>query len=59
MADLGVNGDRKDFRVVGKANLTGKLSWAVASGLAKFGIDYVVPDMLEAKFLRSPHPDRL
>ena len=55
MADLGINGDRKDFKVVGKANLTGKLSWAVASGLAKFGIDYVVPDMLEAKFMRSPY----
>ena len=56
MADLtGINGQREDFRVVGKANLPGKLSWAVASGLAKFGIDYVVPDMLEAKFLRSPH----
>ena len=56
MADLtGVNGQRKDFRVVGKANLTGKLSWTVATGNAKFGIDYVVPDMLEAKFLRSPY----
>ena len=56
MADLtGINGQRKDFRVVGKTDLQGKLSWAVASGLAKFGIDYVVPDMLEAKFLRSPH----
>ena len=56
MADLtGTNGQREDFRVVGKANLPGKLSWAVASGLAKFGIDYVVPNMLEAKFLRSPH----
>ncbi len=55
MADLSVNGDRKDFRVVGKPNLPGKLSWAVATGVAKFGGDYVVPDMLEAKFMRSPH----
>lgn len=55
MADLTVNGDRKDFRVVGKENLPGKLSWAVATGVAKFGADYVVPDMLEAKFMRSPH----
>jgi len=56
MADLaGVNGTRKDFRVVGKPNLPGVLSWAQATGVAKYGVDYVVPDMLEAKFLRSPH----
>jgi CO/xanthine dehydrogenase Mo-binding subunit len=56
MADLaGVNGTRKDFRVVGKPNLPGVLSWAQATGVAKFGIDYVVPNMLHAKFLRSPY----
>ena len=56
MADLaGVNGTRKNFRVVGKPNLPGVLSWSQATGVAKFGIDYVVPDMLEAKFLRSPY----
>jgi len=58
MADLaGVNGERKDFRVVGKPNLPGVLSWAQATGVAKFGIDYVVPNMLEARFLRSPYPN--
>jgi xanthine dehydrogenase molybdenum-binding subunit len=56
MADLaGVNGTRKEFKVVGKPNLPGVLSWAQAAGVAKFGVDYVVPDMLEAKFLRSPY----
>jgi CO/xanthine dehydrogenase Mo-binding subunit len=56
MADLaGVNGTRKNFRVVAKPNLPGVLSWSQATGVAKFGIDYVVPDMLEAKFLRSPY----
>jgi CO/xanthine dehydrogenase Mo-binding subunit len=56
MADLaGVNGQREKFRVVGKPNLPGVLSWAQATGIAKFGIDYVVPDMLHAKFLRSPY----
>ena len=56
MADLaGVNGTRKEFRVVGKPNLPGRLSWAQATGVAKFGVDYVVPDMLEARFLRSPY----
>jgi CO/xanthine dehydrogenase Mo-binding subunit len=56
MADLaGVNGTRKVFRVVGKPNLPGVLSWSQATGVAKFGIDYVVPDMLHAKFLRSPY----
>jgi CO/xanthine dehydrogenase Mo-binding subunit len=58
MPDLaGVNGTRKDFKVVGKPNLPGVLSWAQATGVAKFGIDYVVPDMLEAKFLLSPYPN--
>jgi CO/xanthine dehydrogenase Mo-binding subunit len=56
MADLaGVNGQRKEFKVVGKPNLPGVLSWAQATGVAKFGIDYVVPDMLEARFLTSPY----
>jgi CO/xanthine dehydrogenase Mo-binding subunit len=56
MADLaGINGTRKDFKVVGKPNLPGVLSWSQATGVAKYGIDYVVPDMLEAKFLHSPH----
>ncbi|MDR0861519.1 MAG: molybdopterin-dependent oxidoreductase [Oscillospiraceae bacterium] len=56
MADLvGVNGQRESFRVVGRHNLPGKLSYALATGIAKFGIDYVMPDMLHAKFLRSPY----
>src|SRR5512146_1627582 len=56
MADLaGKNGTRKEFRVVGKPTVPGVLSWSHAIGVAKFGIDYVVPDMLEAKFLRSPY----
>ncbi len=56
MADLvGVNGQREHFRVVGKPNLPGVLSYALATGIAKFGIDYTAPDMLHAKFLRSPY----
>ena len=56
MADLaGVNGLREHFRVVGKHNLPGKVSYALATGIAKFGIDYVLPEMLHAKFLRSPY----
>lgn len=56
MADLaGTNGQREKFAVVGKPNLPGRLSRAIASGVAKFGADYVVPDMLHAKFLRSPY----
>jgi CO/xanthine dehydrogenase Mo-binding subunit len=58
MADLaGINGTRKDFKVVGKPNLPGVLSWSQATGVAKYGIDYVVPGMLEAKFLHSPYPN--
>ena len=56
MADLaGVNGQREKFEVVGKPNIPGKLSYALATGKAKFGIDYVFDDMLHAKFLRSPY----
>ena len=56
MADLaGANGQREKFRVVGKPNLPGRLSYAMATGVAKYGADYIVPDMLHAKFLRSPY----
>lgn len=56
MADIvGVNGQRENFRVVGKPNKPGILSYALASGIAKFGADYTAPDMLHAKFLRSPY----
>jgi CO/xanthine dehydrogenase Mo-binding subunit len=56
MADLaGINGQRKEFKIVGKPNVPGSLSWAHATGVAKFGADYVVPDMLHARYLRSPH----
>jgi len=56
MADLaGVNGQRKEFRIVGKPNVPGVVSWAHATGVAKFGADYVVPNMLHARYLRSPY----
>ncbi|MCL2121510.1 MAG: molybdopterin-dependent oxidoreductase [Clostridiales bacterium] len=51
----GANGLRESFRVVGTPNLPGRLSFALATGVAKFGIDYVLPDMLYAKFLHSPY----
>jgi CO/xanthine dehydrogenase Mo-binding subunit len=56
MADTtGINGDRKEFKAVGKANVPGKLSYAIATGKAKFGTDVIIPGMLHAKFLRSPY----
>ncbi|MCL2878224.1 MAG: molybdopterin-dependent oxidoreductase, partial [Acidobacteria bacterium] len=56
MADLaGSNGTRMEFKAVGAANVPGRLSYSIATGMAKFGIDAVVPDMLHAKFLRNPH----
>jgi len=56
MADLaGIHGTRKEFRVVGKPNLPGVLSWSQATGVAKFGVDYVVHGMLHARFLRSSY----
>ncbi len=60
MADLaGVNGQRKEFRVVGKPNLPGRLSYSIATGVARYGADYVVQDMLHAKFLRSPYANAI
>ena len=56
MADLdGSNGLRTEFKAVGAANIPGRLSFSIATGMAKFGGDYVVPNMLHAKFLRNPH----
>ena len=56
MADLaGVNGQRTDFKIVGKRNLPGKLSYNIATGKAKYGTDATAPSMLHAKFLRSPY----
>jgi len=56
MADIeGVNGQRTEFKAVGRANVPGRLSYTIATGRAKFGNDAVVPDMLHAKFLRSPY----
>src|SRR5512136_1799373 len=56
MADLdGSNGQRTEFKAVGRANVPGRLSYTIATGRAKFGSDYVVTDMLHAKFLRNPH----
>jgi CO/xanthine dehydrogenase Mo-binding subunit len=56
MADIeGSNGQRTEFKAVGRANVPGRLSYTIATGRAKFGTDVVVPNMLHAKFLRSPH----
>jgi len=56
MPDLdGSNGQRTEFKAVGRANVPGRLSYTIASGRAKFGSDFIVPDMLHAKFLRNPH----
>jgi CO/xanthine dehydrogenase Mo-binding subunit len=56
MADIeGSNGQRTEFKAVGRANVPGRLSYTIATGGAKFGTDAVLPNMLHAKFLRSPH----
>ncbi|MBP1625007.1 MAG: aldehyde oxidase and xanthine dehydrogenase molybdopterin binding protein, partial [Acidobacteria bacterium] len=60
MADLaGVNGTRPEFKVVGKPNMPGRLSYSLATGKAKYGSDYVFPNMLFAKFLRSPYANAM
>jgi xanthine dehydrogenase molybdenum-binding subunit len=60
MADIeGANGTREKFEVVGKPSIPGKLSYSIATGKAKFGIDYVFDNMLHAKFLRSPYANAI
>jgi CO/xanthine dehydrogenase Mo-binding subunit len=60
MADLaGANGQRTEFEVVGKRNVPGKLSYNIATGKAKFGIDATASNMLHAKFLRSPYANAI
>jgi CO/xanthine dehydrogenase Mo-binding subunit len=56
MADLaGANGQRTEFKVVGKRDIPGKLSYNLATGKAKYGTDATAPNMLHARFLRSPY----
>ncbi len=56
MADIeGSNGQRTEFKAVGRENIPGRLSYSIATGMARYGCDYTVPDMLHAKFLRSPY----
>ncbi len=47
--------DRQDFKVVGRRDVPGSLSNAIATGRAKYPRDLVFPDMLHAKVLRSPY----
>ena len=51
----GRNGLRENFRVVGKPNIPGLTSYAMAAGTAKFGSDFTAPGMLFAKIMRSPY----
>ncbi|MCL2125136.1 MAG: molybdopterin-dependent oxidoreductase [Oscillospiraceae bacterium] len=51
----GANGLREDFKIVGKPNIPGLTSRALATGVAMFGADFTAPDMLYAKILRSPY----
>ncbi len=56
MADLaGSNGLRTEFRIVGKHNIPGRLSYSIATGRARFAADVTVPEMLHAKYLKSPY----
>ena len=45
----------QNSRLSVERNIPGRLSYTIATGRAKFGSDFFVPDMLYAKFLRNPH----
>jgi CO/xanthine dehydrogenase Mo-binding subunit len=51
----GRNQDRQEFKVVGRRDLPGRLSYTIASGAAKYARDAVRPGMLHGKILRSPY----
>lgn len=51
----GRNQDRQEFKVVGRRDIPGRLSYALASGTAKFAREVIVPGMLHGKILRSPY----
>ena len=54
MADIeGSNGQRKEFKVVGRPNVPGRLSHSIATGRAKFGSDVVVPPVTPDKVLKA------
>jgi len=53
--DPGRNGDRTEFKVVGRTDLPAYLSPHKCSGLAKYNPDIIFPNMLFGKILRSPY----
>jgi len=55
MADPGRNGDRTDFKVVGRASLPSRESRHICSGRAKFDQDIIFPNQLFGKIMRSPY----
>jgi CO/xanthine dehydrogenase Mo-binding subunit len=52
---LGRNQDRTDFKVVGRRDVPARMSYPIATGVAKYARDVVLPDMLFGKTLRSPY----
>lgn len=51
----GRNQDRQEFKVVGRKDIPGRLSYALATGAAKYAREVVVPGMIHGKILRSPY----
>jgi len=55
MPDPGRNGDRTDFKVVGRRDIPTRVAPHICSGLAKYSSDIIFPNMLFGKVLRSPY----
>lgn len=53
--DPGRNGDRVEFKVVGRTDIPAIYSPHLCSGAAKRSCDFTFPDMLFGKVLRSPY----
>ncbi|NLD35839.1 MAG: hypothetical protein GX654_03135 [Desulfatiglans sp.] len=54
MADIEVsNGMRTELKAVGSKNIPGRFAYSIATGMAKYGSDCALPDILHAEFIRS------
>jgi xanthine dehydrogenase molybdenum-binding subunit len=55
MADPGRNGNRTEFKVVGRRDIPQRLASHICSGFAKYDSDILLPNMLFGKVMRSPY----
>ena len=55
MPDLGKNGDRQNFKVVGQWGIPATASYSIVTGAAKYPADIILPGTLFGDIVRSPY----